>query len=217
MTKSTITRAATLALGLAVGAASAMALAGAPAAAQGQRLTSYGNYCGPGVPAFTAAIGETEGRLLDLASHWPPADDLDALCYSHDMCFEKLGMDSLTCDNAVEATFQSFAAQFSGQPACAAQATNMAEAFKMKLWSQGETGGRAEGLVRGLNNLRGLGGNDARNAALRQGLAEVGARDCNIGATPDPVSAVSRFVSQMRAQGVSDFEIITPGIVGLGN
>ena len=208
---STFTRAAQIALALTVSAGSAAALTSAPAIAQGNQITSYGNYCGPGVPAFTAEIGETEGRLADLASHWPPADDLDALCYSHDTCFEKLGMDSLTCDNAIEISFASYAAAFeSAKPACAAQATNMAEAFRLKLWSKGETAGRAEGLVRGFNNLRNLGGNDARDAALRQAVAEVAAKDCNLGSTSNPESAVAQFVANVRASGVSDFTICTP-------
>lgn len=211
MTRASISRAGKLALAAAVSAASAAVMASAPAFAQ-QQITSYGKYCGPGVPAFTALIGETEGRLADLAAFWPPADDLDALCYSHDYCFEQLGMDSLTCDNAVEATFLSFASSFQGsQPACAAQATNMAEAFRLKLWSKGDTGGRVEGLVRGLGALRGLGGNDARDAALRQGFAEVAARDCNLGSSPDPLAAISQFVSHIRYQGgVADFDIATP-------
>jgi hypothetical protein len=218
MTRSAIVRAAQFALALATGAASAAALTGAPAAAQGRQITSYGKYCGPGVPAFTAAIGETEGRLADLAGQWPPADDLDALCYSHDMCFEKLGMDSLTCDNAVEATFASFAASFQqSRTACSAQATNMAEAFRLKLWSKGEAGGRAEGLARGFNNLRALGGNDARDAALRQVVAEVAAKDCNLGATPDPDYAVDQFVAHVRGQGgVRDFAICTPDDAAAG-
>jgi hypothetical protein len=193
-------------------------MAGAPAAAQGAgRVTSYGEYCGPGVPAFTAAIGQTEGRLADLASHWPPADDLDALCYSHDTCFEKLGMDSATCDNAIEAAFASFAATFqTSRPACAAQATNMAEAFRLKMWSQGETAGRAQGLVRGLNNLRNLRGDDARDAALRQGFAEVAARDCNIGAASDPQSAIDQFVAHVRSGGAGDFSICTPDAAAAG-
>jgi hypothetical protein len=212
MTRLIIARAGRIALALALGAASAAALTGAPAAAQGAgRVTSYGKYCGPGVPAFTAAIGETEGRLADLASQWPPADDLDALCYSHDTCFEKLGMDSVTCDNAIETAFQSFAASFQvSRPACAAQATNMAEAFRLKVWSQGETTGRVQSLVGGLNNLRNLRGNDARNAALRQGFAEVAARDCNIGAAPDPHGAIAQFVASVRGGGAGDFSICTP-------
>jgi hypothetical protein len=212
MTRSTITGAAKLALALAVSAVATAAATSVPAVAQGQQITSYGKYCGPGVPAFTAAIGETDARLADLASFWPPADDLDALCYSHDTCFEKLGMDSLTCDDAIEATFQSFAATFqTSKPACSAQATNMAEAFRLKVWSKGETGGRVEGLVRGFNNLRGLGGNDARDAALRQGFAEIAAKDCNIGAAPDPHAAIDQFVAHVRSQGgVSDFTISTP-------
>lgn len=211
MTKSTVACAAQLALALAVGALPPAALTAAPAAAQ-QQLTSYGTYCGPGVPAFTAAIGETDARIADLASFWAPSDDLDALCYSHDFCFEKLGMDSLICDNAIEATFQSFASSFqSSKPACAAQATNMAEAFRLKLWSKGETAGRAEGLMRGINNLRGLGGNDARDAALRQAVAEVAARDCNLGVEPNPQAAIDQFVSHVRYQGgISDFAITTP-------
>jgi hypothetical protein len=212
MTRSTITRAARLALALALSVGATAALTSAPAVAQGQQVTSYGKYCGPGVPVFTAAIGETEGRLADLASHWPPADDLDALCYSHDYCFERLGMDSLTCDDAIEAAFQSLAARFQGsQPACAAQATNMAEAFRLKLWSRGETAGRAEGLIRGINNLRALGGNDARDAAVRQAFAEVAARDCNVGAAPDPEAAIDQFVASVRSRGgVGDFAICTP-------
>ncbi len=212
MTMSIIAR---LALALALGAGSTAALTSAPAAAQGREITSYGRYCGPGVPVFTAAIGETEARLADLASHWPPADDLDALCYSHDYCFEMLGMDSLMCDNAIEAAFGGFAASFqSSRPACAAQATNMAEAFRLKVWSKGETAGRAEGLVRGFNNLRNLGGNDARDAALRQAFAEAGARDCNVGAAPDPAAAIAEFVAHVRSGGVSDFTIDTPDAVG---
>lgn len=211
MTRSTIARTARLALALALSAGSAAALTSAPAAAQGE-ITSYGKYCGPGVPAFTAAVGETEGRLADLASHWPPADDLDALCYAHDACFEKLGMDSLTCDNAIQAAFASVAATFqAGRPACAAQATNMAEAFRLKMWSQGETAGHAEGLVRGLNNLRNLGGDDARDAALRQAVAEVAAKDCNVDGSPDPEAAISELVTHVRSQGgVDDFTICTP-------
>jgi hypothetical protein len=216
MTRSIVSRAARLALALALGAASAAALT-APATAQGAgRVTSYGKYCGPGVPAFTAAIGETDARIADLASQWPPSDDLDALCYSHDYCFETLGMDSAVCDNAIESAFGGFAATFqTSRPACAAQATNMTEAFRLKMWSQGEAAGRAQSLVRGFNNIRNLGGNDARNAVARQAVAEVAARDCNIGATPNPRSAIDQFVAYVRSTG-ADFAICTPDAAAAG-
>jgi hypothetical protein len=203
-------------LAVALAAASAAAWTGAPAAAQGAgRVTSYGKYCGPGVPAFTAEIGETEGRLADLASQWPPADDLDALCYSHDTCFETLGMDNATCDDAIETTFASFAATFqTSRPACSAQATNMAEAFRLKMWSQGDSAAPAGRVMRGLNNLRNLGGNDARNALVRQGIAEVGARDCNIGAAPNPQAAIDQFVARVRSGGVGGFSICSPDSAG---
>jgi hypothetical protein len=51
---------------------------------------------------------------------------------------------------------------------------------------------------------------------LRQAFAEVGARDCNIGAASDPQAAIDQFVSQVR-YSVSDFAIATPDATAAGN
>lgn len=63
----------------------------------------YGKYCGAGHPSFESMPGSKQ-RTEDLQSIWPPIDDIDVLCYAHDLCYQMVGSQNLICDQALSAT-----------------------------------------------------------------------------------------------------------------
>lgn len=63
----------------------------------------YGKFCGAGHPSFKSKPGSRQ-RTDDLQSIWPPIDDIDILCYAHDLCYQMVGSQNLICDQALSAT-----------------------------------------------------------------------------------------------------------------
>jgi hypothetical protein len=64
------------------------------------RFFLYGGFCGAGHPTQSHPVGASAERIATLAANAPPIDDIDALCYAHDLCYEYDGHDSLPCDAA---------------------------------------------------------------------------------------------------------------------
>ena len=62
-------------------------------------LFAYGKYCGKGYPVDPENV-DKKGKVKTLLDHWPPEDDIDALCYAHDACYEKSDYDEILCDRA---------------------------------------------------------------------------------------------------------------------
>jgi beta-lactamase class D len=51
---------------------------------------SYGKFCGPNHPILRRyQDGDRDYTYTELRHLWPPLDDLDAICYAHDYCFQK--------------------------------------------------------------------------------------------------------------------------------
>ncbi|MCG8441811.1 MAG: M48 family metalloprotease [Caulobacterales bacterium] len=64
------------------------------------RFFLYGQFCGAGQPAHAHPVGFAAERVDTLMRAAPPVDDVDTLCYAHDLCYEYVGHDSAACDNA---------------------------------------------------------------------------------------------------------------------
>ncbi len=77
----------------------------------------YGKYCGAGHPTFDSEPG-TQQRTMDLMSLWPPIDDIDLMCYAHDLCYQLTGSQNLICDQALSATAVSNTEAFSKKSGC---------------------------------------------------------------------------------------------------
>jgi hypothetical protein len=77
----------------------------------------YGKYCGAGHPTFKSIPG-TEERTLDLQSIWPPVDDVDLMCYAHDMCYQIAGSQNLICDQTLSAAAGESFKEFDDNTGC---------------------------------------------------------------------------------------------------
>ena len=77
----------------------------------------YGKYCGKGHPTFASEPG-SEKRTMDLMSIWPPVDDVDLMCYLHDMCYQGIGSSNLLCDEALVDTARNNEERFLNNKRC---------------------------------------------------------------------------------------------------
>ena len=77
----------------------------------------YGKFCGAGHPTFDSQPGSRQ-RTDDLMRTWPPVDDVDLLCYAHDLCYQVAGSQNLICDQALSATVIANATSFNELSGC---------------------------------------------------------------------------------------------------
>lgn len=152
-------------------------------AAAKRRLFHYGHFCGAGNPEQTAEVGDVAPRIAVLASQWPPVDELDALCYGHDLCYEQRGHDDRECDKAFSDALDTYYRKFQGphRGGCRNLASDMEAAFHYKgvsgLARLGmEIGSVVEGAQRDDYGVV-IGGD-------RKGIGRTGARNV-IGAYPE--------------------------------
>lgn len=61
----------------------------------------YGEFCGPGIPAFLGDASLTREDKIERILATPPIDDLDRICKWHDLCYEIAGHDLFECDAIV--------------------------------------------------------------------------------------------------------------------
>jgi hypothetical protein len=59
---------------------------------------AYGKFCGPGYPPLKAGYTNIAEQTVAM---WPPNDELDAMCYAHDLCYEDGGITAV-CDEALQ-------------------------------------------------------------------------------------------------------------------
>ncbi len=99
-----------------------------------RKLFRYGDYCGAGNPTQAAPPADRAARLDTLAAAWPPVDELDALCFGHDVCYETLGHDDKLCDTAFANALTNYFDTFKGAnlAACRNLAADMETAFRYK-------------------------------------------------------------------------------------
>lgn len=93
----------------------------------------YGNYCGAGHPDIKYKSGSPES-IQALKSFWPPVDDVDVMCYAHDMCYEEAGSNNQICDQALNATAIRLAKGFSKPSGCYNLAWMTSSALAAKFW-----------------------------------------------------------------------------------
>ena len=91
---------------------------------------AYGKFCGPGWPP-------SESEHKKLISYWPPKDDLDAICYAHDYCYDLTYPNNQMCDHAFRKTLLNYQNIFlktvsSTNNACAKESQKMMSAFFIK-------------------------------------------------------------------------------------
>jgi hypothetical protein len=56
----------------------------------------YGNFCGPGWPAYPA--GNSSAQQIALIDSMEPVDDIDRVCRAHDRCYWQYGQNNEQCD-----------------------------------------------------------------------------------------------------------------------
>ena len=105
----------------------------------------YGKYCGAGHPAFEIESGSQE-RKEALVSVWPPVDDVDLMCYLHDMCYEEAGSHNQICDQALGATAVSYAEGFAKESGCN-NLSKLIGAVGAKFWGKEKNRAASAGIV----------------------------------------------------------------------
>jgi hypothetical protein len=108
------------ALAMALLTPSACGFAGIQVGTSTGTIFRYGNFCGKGWPILHAT--DHAGKLAELESI-QPADDLDAACKRHDICYEMNGFSTPECDDAL---LQQMLAMRFGDPRCEDIAQNIA-------------------------------------------------------------------------------------------
>lgn len=84
---------------------------------------AYGKFCGPHHPVLRQQEeGKEQVTYTELRSLWPPADDLDTVCYAHDYCVQQAYQESFVrqafmpmrtlCDQAFTRTLADFNEDF---------------------------------------------------------------------------------------------------------
>jgi len=86
---------------------------------------AYGKFCGPGYPPLKKK-GYTNIAEQTVAM-WPPNDELDAICYAHDLCYEDGGTTAI-CDQALHKMLIERETKFKG-PGCNHLVGDMVIAF----------------------------------------------------------------------------------------
>jgi hypothetical protein len=102
-----------------------------PSGVEKTQFYAYGNYCGPGHPV-------TSGNRKETLLASSPMDDLDAICYAHDFCYE-IDANRVTCDSALHRMVIEHQGEFTG-PGCWNTATDLTIAFFGKFWERGKDG-----------------------------------------------------------------------------
>ena len=95
----------------------------------------YGKYCGKGHPSFTSKPGSAE-RTKDLMSIWPPIDDVDMMCYAHDMCYQIVGASNALCDSAFAGTTTIQSRSFTKKSGCSNLVNLVGSGIRNKFWSK---------------------------------------------------------------------------------
>lgn len=103
-----------------------------------QRFFAYGHFCGGGYPA---SVGKknAKGMLVTLADFYPPVDDLDAICYAHDHCYEVKEGNRVSCDDVFHAMMIEAQTSIKGE-GCWNLTTDVTIAFFGKNWERGNSG-----------------------------------------------------------------------------
>lgn len=101
------------------------------------RPFAYGKYCGAKYPANVGKIG-SNGNIITLSKYFPPVDDLDAICYAHDHCYNNSENNRIVCDSALENILIKYTGEFTGK-GCIGLSTDMGIAFDTKFWEKGNT------------------------------------------------------------------------------
>jgi hypothetical protein len=103
-----------------------------------RRFYAYGQFCGGGYPAGPESETQAERRVR-LKAHYPPHDDLDAICFAHDHCYADGGTNLVSCDSVLLKMMIDYENQFMGK-GCWNVSTDVVIAFFGKFWEKGSRG-----------------------------------------------------------------------------
>lgn len=107
-----------------------------------ERFFAYGKFCGGKYPANQDKVGSNGQKRL-LSIFYPPVDDLDAICYAHDYCYDfKYNLEKtnhVTCDDVFHSMVINSAFGYKGE-GCSNLASDMVIAFFGKNWEAGSSG-----------------------------------------------------------------------------
>jgi hypothetical protein len=95
---------------------------------------AYAKFCGPGYPPLKPGYANIAEETVAM---WPPNDELDAMCYAHDLCYEDGGVTTV-CDEALDRMLVERKFNFKGQ-GCHRLAGDMALAFFAHCSTKGAT------------------------------------------------------------------------------
>jgi hypothetical protein len=85
---------------------------------------AYGKFCGPGYPPLKPGYKNIAEETVAM---WPPNDELDAMCYAHDLCYEGDAVTAV-CDEALHEMLIASAGKLKGA-GCHHLAGDMSIAF----------------------------------------------------------------------------------------
>jgi hypothetical protein len=158
-----------------------------------QRFFAYGHFCGGDHPA---AVGKTnaQGVKVTLADFYPPVDDLDAICYAHDHCYEAEGGNRVSCDDVFHTMMIDAQRNMHGD-GCWNLTTDMTIAFFGKNWERGNSGSEtfANQVVQTTLGLPTALFWAALKYPVSPFLSYPKEGSCNVGSASDPAAMFTRF------------------------
>lgn len=158
-----------------------------------QKFFAYGHFCGGGYPA---GVGKknAKGVLVTMADFYPPVDDLDAICYAHDHCYEVKEGNRVTCDDVFHQMMIDAQKEING-PGCWNLATDMTIAFFGKNWERGNSGSEtfANQVVQTTLGLPTALFWAVLKYPIAPFLSLPAEGTCNRGDKPDPAAVFTRF------------------------
>jgi hypothetical protein len=142
---------------------------------------AYGNYCGAGWPPPNSKKKQ-------------PLDDLDAMCFAHDSCYELTHSNSISCDDALHSMAVKYQYKFSSR-GCKSLAGDVSAAFFAKNNGKGKSASEdaSTAIVSTFVGVPLGVGFKAIDSVLAFGAKDAIEGRCNIEGINDPQKIIDKF------------------------
>lgn len=184
-------------------------------------IFAYGKFCGANHPVLRRRDeGESEIAYTELRSLWPPADDLDAVCYAHDYCVQQADQESIArqslmpmrtlCDQAFTRTLADFNEDFRDDR-CFNLAHDMATGMYIRGSEQSSEQAAAAVVFSGLSSIF------RRTRAKTDEFPDVGTCNLVTRGSPDMILDAYEYYFDKSRASFTDTDLAIPRVSTAGD